>query len=163
MTASAFAGSGQHSIYTGRVTNWPTILASAVGLVPLLVLGQMSNGRWAGLAIPLLLAAVGIVLYWLTGSTVRTTAGPNGVTVHLGTIGWPRCTYRLDEIRRAEVVDLPFWSVAGGFWWTPRRTCCTVRSGPTLRLVLHTGRCVTVSAPDPQAAVTAIEEARADH
>jgi hypothetical protein len=33
---------------------------------------------------------------------------------------------------------------------------CTVRSGPALRLTLRTGRTVTITVPDPQAAVAAI-------
>jgi hypothetical protein len=81
--------------------------------------------------------------------------------VHFGALGWPRCTYRLDQIDRAEVIDLHPLFVTFGFWWTRRRTCCTVRSGPTLRLFLHTGRTITVTAPDPHAAVAAINEAKA--
>lgn len=158
MSTDAITGPGRQSIYTGRVTNWPMVAASGIALVPVLFLGQNSNGRWLDLAAPLLLAAIGVIAYALTGSSVRTTAGPRGVTVHFGVLGWPRCTYPLDQIARAEVIQLHSWFVAGGFWWTPRRTCCTVRSGPTLRLILHNGRSVTVSTPDPHTAAAVIQK-----
>lgn len=147
MTTSPLAG---WSIYTGRATNWPMVMLSIALVVPLLLL---ANGA---LAIPLLVAAVGVLLELLTATSVRTTAGPNGVTVRFGLLGWPRCTYRLEQIERAEVVDLAVWQVVYGFWWTPRRTSCTVRTGPALRLTLRTGRIVTITVPDPHAAVAVL-------
>ena len=116
----------------------------------------------AGPAIPLLIAAVALLITVLTGLSVRTAAGPNGVSVYCGVVGWPRRTYRLEEIERAEVVDLSpsLWRVSLGFWWTPRHTYFTVRTGPSLRLALHTSRSVTITVPDPHAAVTIIREAK---
>lgn len=164
MTSLPITGPGRFSIYTGRVTNWPAVVASsalAVAMVGFNVSSGDDNG-WglAGLALLGLLVAVGILLSVMTASSVRATAGPNGVTIRWGVIGWPRLTYRLADIERAEVFDLSMWWVAWGYWWTPRRTCCTVRSGPTLRLVLRNGRTVTVSVPDPEAAVAAIDAAK---
>jgi hypothetical protein len=52
--------------------------------------------------------------------------------------------------------------VVYGFWWSARRTYCTVRSGPTLRLTLNTGRIVTITVPDAHAAVAAINQARSN-
>lgn len=158
MTASALPGPGRYSIYTGRATNWPMVVLSTALVVPLL--GNAGGGSWRGLAVPLLMAATGVLLNVLTASSVRTAAGPNGVCVRFGLLGWPRCTYRIEQIEHAEVIDLPAWHVAYGFWWTPRRTCCTVRSGATLRLTLRTGRAVTITVPDAPAAVAAIHEAR---
>lgn len=160
MTASGFSGANRNSIYTGRVTNWPMVTGSAVLLLPLLVLGGGPNGSWRDLA-PILISVAGVVLYALTGSSVRIAAGPNGVSIHFGALGWPRCTYHLDQIQRAEVIDLHPLYVAFGFWWTPRRTCYTVRSGPTLRLLLSNGRTVTVTTPHPHTAATAINDAKA--
>lgn len=160
MTASAFAGRGRYSIYTGRVTNWPLVVLSVVPMAPLLVMGGTSNESWGGLAVPLSVAAAVVLVNALTGSSVRIAAGPNGVSVRFGLLGWPRCTYDLEKVERAEVIDLHPWYVAFGFWWTTRRTYCTVRSGPTLQLTLRTGRTVTVSVPDARAAVAAIDEAR---
>jgi hypothetical protein len=158
MTASALPG--RYAIYTGRATNWPMVILSVVLAMPLLVMANAGDDDWRGLVVPWLVVALGVLLTVLTGSSVRTTAGPNGVSVRFGLFGWPRATYRLEQIERAEVVDLPFWYVAYGFWWTPGRTCCTIRSGPTLRLTLRTGRTVTITVPDPQAAVAAVQEAR---
>lgn len=65
--------------------------------------------------VPLLRVVLGVAANVLTASSVRATAGPNGFTVRWGLVGWPRCTYCLDEIARAEVVDLPWWRVSCGF------------------------------------------------
>ena len=166
MTASALPGPNRYSIYTGRVTNWPLVVAlSAALIVPPLLLGSLSHGSWldpAGPPIPLLVAAATVLITVLTGLSVRTAAGPNGVSVHCGVLGWPRRTYRLEQIEHAEVIDLApsLWRVSLGLWWTPRHTYFTVRTGPALRLALHTGRSVTITVPDPHAAVTIIREAK---
>lgn len=103
-----------------------------------------------------------MLLIALTGLSVRTAAGPNGVSARCGVAGWPRRTYRPEEIERVEMIDLKpsLWRVSLGFWWTPRHTYFTVRTGPALRLTLHTGRSVTITVPDPHAAVTIIREAK---
>ena len=159
MTTSAFAGPGRHSVYTGRVTNWPVVVLSVALVVALLALSNMSAGDRGEVVVVLLVAGVGVLLEVLTAAGVRTAAGPNGVTVRFGVLGLPRCTYRLAQIAHAEVIDLRACSVMYGFWWTPRRTCCTLRSGPTLRLTLHSGRTVTITVPDAHAAVAVIREA----
>lgn len=161
MTTSAFAGPGRHSVYTGRITNWPMVALSVALVGLLLALSNMSAGDRGDLVILLPVIGIGVLLEVLTAASVRTAAGPHGVTVRFGVLGLPRCTYPLAEIAHAEVIDLPVWSVVYGFWWTPRRTCCTLRSGPTLRLILHSGRTVTITVPDPAAAVAVIREAAA--
>ena len=165
MTSLPITGPGRFSIYTGRVTNWPMVVlesALAVLLVGFPLTSDESNA-WsaAGLVLFGVLVGIGILLTVLTSTSVRAAAGPNGVTVRWGVIGWPRLTYQLADIERAEVFDQSLWWVSWGLWWTPRRTCCTVRSGPTLRLVLRNGRRVTVSVPDPAAAVATIDAAKA--
>ncbi|TYC08088.1 hypothetical protein FXF65_40185 [Actinomadura syzygii] len=165
MTASALPDPGRYSIYTGRVTNWPLAVAvHAALLAPLLLLGSLSHGSWldpAGPAIPLLVGAMVALITMLTGLSVKTAAGPNGVSVQCGAVGWPRRTYRLEEIERAEVIDLAPspWRMSLGFWWTPRHTYFTVRTGPALRLTMRTGRSVTITVPDPHAAITILREA----
>ena len=158
MTTSAHARPGRHSVYTGRSTNWPMVALSVALVVPLVALSNMSAGDPGDLWIVLLIG-VGVLLEVLTATSVRTAAGPHGVTVRFGVLGLPRLTYRLAQIAHAEVIDLAPWSVVYGFWWTPGRTCCTVRSGPTLRLTLHSGRTVTITVPDAPAAVAVLEEA----
>ena len=128
-------------------------------VVPLVAVSNMSADDRSDLVILLLIIGVGVLLEVLTSSSVRTAAGPHGVTVRFGVLGWPRCTYPLAQIAHAEVIDLKPWSVAYCFWWTPHRTCCTLRSGPTLRLTLHSGRTVTITVPDAPAAVAVIHEA----
>ena len=164
MNSIPISSSDRYAVYTGRTTSWPMVAATSVAALLLVLTGKASDDSWSDLVfiVPLALVAVGVLGEVLTGSSVRATAGPNGLTVHWGLIGWPRCTYRLDEIERAEVIDLPWWRVSYGLWWTPRRTNCTVRRGPTLRLTLRNHRTVTITVPDPAAAVAALHEALAD-
>lgn len=144
------------TVYTGRATNWSSILLSGFLLVPLVgMAGPSGSIRHPG-ALFLLLALVGLLAEVITASDVRASAGPQGVAVNWGLAGWPRATYALGEIKEASAVTVPWWAVSFGFWWTPSRTVCTVRSGPALRLELHTGRRVTITVPDPHAAVAAL-------
>ena len=158
MTSLPIGGPNPFAVYTGRTTCWPMVAATSAGAVVLALASRQSSVAWNDLVyvVPLVLIAVGVVAEILTGSSVRATAGPNGLTIHWGLLGWPRCTYRLDQITHAEVIDLPWWRVSYGLWWTPRRTNCTVRSGPTLRISLRNHRTVTITVPDPTAALAAL-------
>jgi hypothetical protein len=158
MTSLPNQGPSRH-VYTGRSTCWPIVACFALVAVLLPITARPGDAPWSDVALPLLLVAVGVFVSVLTASSVRATAGPNGLTIHWGVVGWPRCTYRLDEIEHAEVIDVPWWLVSWGLWWTPKRTCCTIRSGPTVRLTLRNHRTVTVTVPDPNAAVAALRAA----
>ncbi|GHG24322.1 MULTISPECIES: hypothetical protein [Amycolatopsis] len=162
---TALPGSGRYSVYTGRVTNWPlVVIFGVVMMVPLLALAAMSRGGWLHSGNPtlaLLAGAAAVLFTGLTGLSVRTTAGPNGVSVHCGAFGWPRRTYQLDDIERAEVTELSsVWNLMLGHYWTPRNTYFTVRTGPALRLVTRTGRTVTITVPDPAAVIAIVHEAK---
>lgn len=158
MTTPTPVHPGPHAVYTGRATNWPAVVLTVALLVPLFLASRAEPGD-TSTQVVLGLIVVGVLAEFATAS-VRTAAGPNGVAVRFGVFGWPRFTCQVSDITAAEVIDLPWWAVAFGFWWTPRRTCCTVRPGPTLRLTLAGGRTVTVTVPDPHAAVAALTEAR---
>lgn len=161
MTSPPITGPSRHTVYTGRTTSWPMVAATCVGALLVVVMGKESDGAWGDpmFVVPLILVAIGVLANVLTASSVRATAGPNGLTIHWGLVGWPRCTYHINEIDHAEVIDLPWWRVSYGFWWTPKRTNCTVRSGPTVRLTLHNQRIVTITVPEPEAAVAALRDA----
>ncbi len=161
MTSLPNASPSQHAVYTGRTTSWPMVATTGVALLPVALMGKESNGGWGDLmfVVPVILMAIGLLAFVLTSFSVRSTAGPNGLTIRWGLVGWPRSTYRLDQIERAEVINLPWWRVSYAFWWTPKRTNCTVRSGPTVRLSLRNRRIVTITVPDPAAAVAALREA----
>ena len=132
MTALSDAPTGPRYVYTGRATSWPLVASTSIAGLLLVLMGRPSGAGWSAMAIPLVLVGVGVAANVLTASSVRATAGPNGFTIHWGLVGWPRCTYRVADIERAGVIDLPWWKVSWGLWWTPRRTSCTVRSGPTV-------------------------------
>lgn len=137
-------------VYTARTTNWFVLVLAVLLLVPLLV------GSGGGLGLAVLWAAVITALLVGVGSSLRTTAGPAGVTVHFGVLGWPRFRYRADRIAAAEVAHVTgMWSY--GPWWTPRQgLLLTFREGPAIRLTLTGGRRVTISTPDPATAVAAL-------
>jgi len=154
-----------NTVYSGRSTNWLMIGLSTALLVPLLWMAADMKESWSelGLIIPVAITLVAAVVNLLTATSVRTTAGTNGVTVHFGAVGWPRFRYSLQRIERAEAVTIPLSWWAWGIYWSPRRglmlTLCT---GPALRLTLTNGRKVTISTPQPEAAVAAIEQARTE-
>jgi len=139
------------------------VAATCVGALLIVFMAKDSNGNWGDLVfvVSLILVAIGVLANVLTASSIRAMAGPNGFTVRWGLVGWPRCTYRLDEIEHADVIDLSSWRVSYGLWWTPKRTNCTVSSGPTVQLTLRNQRIVTITGPDPAAAVAALREASA--
>ena len=149
------------AVYVGRTRNWLMIATTCAVSLPIVLMGMQSDASWRDPAfvIPVIIGAVAVVTNAFTASGFRSTAGPNGVTIRWGLVGWPRCTYRLDEIERVEVVDLPWRRVSFGLWWTPRRTNCTVRSGAAVRLTLRNHRIITMTVPEPAAAVTALHEA----
>ncbi len=163
MTSQPLAGPRSHAVYTGRTTTWQMVASTSVGALLIVLMGRQADGAWSDLMfiVPLLLVAVGVLANVLTASSVRATAGPNGLTIRWGLVGWPRCTYPLDQIASVEVVNLPWWRVSWGFWWTPTRTSCTVRSGPNVRLSLRDRRIVTITVPEPADAVAALHEALA--
>ena len=148
------------TVYSGRVTNWPLIWVMN-GLAVLLL--AMSGVR--GLDPGLVIAAVVIVLVNLSMTSLRTTAGPNGVVVRFGVFGLPRFRFAISAIEQAEAVEVARSQMGGwGIHWSPwRGTRLTIRSGPALRLRLANGkpngRHVTISAADPQAAAAAVNGA----
>jgi hypothetical protein len=154
-----------HTVYTGRSTNWPMIWLSTALLVPFVAMSKGSDASWtdAGQFIPLMVVFIAAAINLLTATSVRTVAGPNGVTVYFGVVGRPRFRYPIDRIRHAEAVQLRSSIWTWGIYWAPRRgLMLTLRTGAALRLVLTNGRQVTISTPDPDAAVVAIDEARAN-
>ena len=161
MTPNPIAGASRHAVYTGRTTSWPMVASTSVGVLLMAFMSRSAETSFRDLVfvVPLLLIVIGVLANVLTSSSVRATAGPNGFTIRWGLVGWPRCTYRLDEIASADVVDVPWWRVTYGLWWTPKRTSCTVRSGQTVRLLLRNHRIITVTVPEPAAAVAALREA----
>jgi hypothetical protein len=140
------------------------VATTCLGALFVVLVGKQADVAWSDLVfvVPLILVAAGSLANVLTASSVRATAGPNGFTIRWGLLGWPSCTYLLDEIEHAEVIDLPWWRVSYGFWWTPKRTNCTVQSGPTVRLSLHNQRIITITVPEPAAAVAALHDASPD-
>jgi hypothetical protein len=154
-----------HTIYSGRSTNWPMVCLSVALVLPLLVLAQGSHGSWSsvGFLIPLLVVVAPGAINLLTATSLRATAGPNGITAHCGVLGWPRFRYPMHRIQHVEAIEVPRSQWVWGMYWSPRRgLMLTLRSGPALKITLTNGRKVTISTPQPQAAILAIDSARGD-
>ena len=152
-----------HTIYSGRSTNWLMICLSIALVLPLLAMATGSKGSWSsvGFLIPLLVIVCAAAVNLLTATSLRTTAGPNGITVHFGVLGWPRFRYPMHRIQQVEAIEVPRSQWWWGMYWSPRRgLMLTLRTGPALRLTLTNGRKVTISTPQPQAAIHAIDSAR---
>lgn len=151
MTASS-------TTYSGRSTNWTALCIVTALAVPLAAAAVPSQRPWSSaMAAPLAIVVLAAAANLVTASSVRSTAGPNGVTVHFGVFGWPRFRYRIDRIASAEVVTVPARWWGWGIWWSPRHgLMLTLHDGPALRIVLTNGRRITVSTPDPALAVAAI-------
>ena len=141
-------------VITSRATSWLAVLLSAVLVVPLFVMGAGSKGSWTApdFAVPVGIALVAVLINVVAATSVRTFAGPNGVTVHCGVFGWPRFHYPLERIAHAEATNIAAWRAAAwGAYWSPRQgLMLTLRPGPALALTLTDGRRVTVSTPEPQ-------------
>ncbi len=149
------------TVYTGRATNWTSVVITALLVLPLIGLAT-TDGRLGGTGVAVaVLVLLGILAEVVTASDVRASCGSQGLTVRWGVLGWPRATYPLADIEQVSVVDVPWWAVSYGFWWVPGRTACTVRRGPALRLRLRNGRTVTTTVPDPDAALAALRGAGA--
>lgn len=155
-----------HTVYTGRSTNWPMIWLSTALLIPLVAMAKGSGDSWtnAGMFIPLMVVFIVAAINLLTATSVRTVTGPNGVTVYFGVFGWPRFHYPINRVQHAEAVELRSSVWTWGLYWSPKRgLMLTLRTGPALHLVLTDGRRVTISTPDPAAAILAIDMAKPDH
>jgi hypothetical protein len=151
------------TIYSGRTTNWPMIWLSIALLAPLGFMAAGSHGSWTapGFLVPVLIVVATSVVNLLTSTSVRALAGPAGVTVYFGVVGWPRFRYPIDRIERAEAIQIPRSWWGWGIYWSPRRgLMLTLRTGPALHLVLTNGRKVTISTPAPADAVRALDDAR---
>jgi hypothetical protein len=156
------ASTQDHSVYTGRTTNWPMIWLTTALVVALVALAPGSEGSWTevGLLVPLLVAIGAAAVNLLTATSVRATAGPQGVTVHFGVFCWPRFRYPIERIRHVEAISIPSSQWAWGLYWSPRKGLMrTLRTGPALRLTLNKGRHVTISTPNPAAAVDTLTRA----
>ncbi|WP_375501372.1 hypothetical protein [uncultured Jatrophihabitans sp.] len=142
------------TVYSGRATNWVLFWIMNVLAVVLVVSGATDRTE----LLPLAITAGALLVVNLTMTSVRTTAGPNGVVVRYGVLGLPRFHFASSTIEHADAVDLPFSRLGGlGIHWSPRRgTRLTIRTGPQLELRMRTGRTVIISADDPQSAADVI-------
>lgn len=149
-------------VLTGRVTNWPMIWVTTALLVPLLAMAGPSRAEWTapGFLIPVAIAVAAVVVNLLTLSSLRTTAGPQGVTVYFGVAGWPRFHCPVERIARATATEVSPSLWAWGISWSPRRgLTLALRHGPAIRLELTDGRPVTIGFPDAALAVEVLAAA----
>ncbi|MEU6587484.1 hypothetical protein [Nocardia sp. NPDC046763] len=142
------------TVYTCRVTNWPMF---RLNIILLVVLGSAfftGSGPWWGFALLTFSLLLNLVLA-VVAISQRVTAGPTGLTVSLGPLGFPRVKVARARITHAETIpSTPAWS---GVPWKPKRGwLLTPKSGPALRVRLASGRILTISMPEPAAAIWAM-------
>ena len=150
------------TVVTGRVTNWPLIWLTTALVVPLLLMAEPSRADWRQPAFlaPVAVVVLTVVVNVLTLSSVRTTAGPRGVTVHFGVLGRPRFHYPVERIRTVEETRVTSSQWAWGLTWSPRRgLALALRTGRAIRLVLTNGRAVTIGVPDAAQTVAVLAAA----
>jgi hypothetical protein len=142
------------TVYSGRATNWPLFWLANALVVALIAMSGFPKVH----PISVFVVALLILVANATVTSIRTTAGPNGVVVRYGLFGLPRFRYPVARIASAEAIDLPVSKMGGwGLHWSPwRGTRMTIRSGPTLQLHLVGGSRVAISADDPAAAAAVI-------
>ena len=140
------------SVLTGRTTNWPAVVVGVALLVPLLAMSLPDRSGYLRPAflIPAGLATLAVVVSLGMVSSLRTTAGPQGLTVHFGVLGWPRFRYRIGDIRSVQVVRVSTAQLV--YVWTPSSgLTLALRGGEAVRLHLANGRRVTVGVDDAHA------------
>jgi hypothetical protein len=153
---------GARTVFTGRTTNWPLIWVTTALVVPLLAMSGASWGDWhqPGFLAPVLVMFLAVLVNVLTLSSIRTAAGPHGVTVHFGVFGWPRFRYPVATIRRVEATRLTTSQWGWGMNWSPRRgLMIALRNGPAIRLELVSGRKVTIGVANADEAVAVLAAA----
>lgn len=116
---------------------WPVVLAVAVlGTIPFL--GGVL--RWVPVVVAVL---VGL----FTAAVVEIDDG--GVTVRFGWFGWPRRRIRLEEIARAEAMDVKAIAYGGwGYRTRPGVSALIVRNGDAIRVVCRDRRDLVVTVDD---------------
>lgn len=153
---------GRRTVLTDRVTNWPMIWLTIALVPPLLIMAQPSRDDWCQPAflVPLAVVVVAVAVNVLTLSSLRTAAGPQGLTAYFGVLGFPRFRYpvaRIATVRTATVTPSQWpW----GITWSPRNgLTLALRSGPAVRLALTSGRPVTVGVSDAEQVVAVLAAA----
>ncbi|MVU81614.1 hypothetical protein GPX89_30785 [Nocardia sp. ET3-3] len=142
------------TVYTCRVTNWPMFRLNVIVLVALGSVYWTGTGPWWGFALLTLSLLLNLVLA-VVAISQRVTAGPSGLTVSLGPLGLPRIKVASAKISHAEMITST--TARSGLPWTPKRGwLLTPKTGPALRVWLASGRTLTISMPEPAAALWAM-------
>ena len=137
---SAGLEAGEPGTWFGTAAvHWPVLLAVAgLGAIPFLPAWY----RWIPAVAALL---VGVL------TAVRVTVDDRGLVAGFGWFGWPRRTVRLEEISRAEVVDVRPIAYGGwGYRIRPGVTALIVRGGTAIRVVRADKRDLVVTVDDAE-------------
>ncbi|MEV6560507.1 hypothetical protein AB0M22_32635 [Nocardia sp. NPDC051756] len=144
------------TVYTCRVTNWSMFGFNISLLASQSILFWLGPELWA-LSILVVGMLVNLAMS-VAAISQRVTAGPAGLTVSLGPFGLPRVRVARASITHAEMIlstmELP--ATPGVFWRRKRGLFLLPKLGPALRLRLTSGRTITISMPEPAAAMWAM-------
>ena len=148
-------------VYSSHTTNWPVVVLSVALAVPLVALAQANAGasaleRMAPSVVALVLV---VAVDALTATSLRVTIGQGGVVARFGTLRFPRFRYPVASIAAARATTIRPWATPGIFWTHRDGLRLALRSGPAVRLTLHSGRRVTVGVENAELALTALRRA----
>ncbi|MFI6041017.1 hypothetical protein ACIA8C_05245 [Nocardia sp. NPDC051321] len=145
------------TVYTCRVTNWSMFGINVSLLASQCIYFWIADGAWWAVSIVAASLLLNLAMSVLAISQ-RVTASPAGLAVSLGPFGIPRVRMARTNITHAEQIlstmQLP--STPGVFRRGTRGWFLLPKLGPALRLRLASGRTVTVSMPEPAAAMRAM-------
>jgi hypothetical protein len=138
------SAAGGRAAWTGRahLAWWLPLLLIAIGVVIVV------SARSAAGALP---SAVALLVYLAFG-WIRVSVDARGLRIRYGVLPWPVTSVPLDDIRRAERIDLaPLeWGGWGyrGSRKAFRRAAVVLRSGDAIKLQLTDGREFAVTVDD---------------
>lgn len=140
--------------FTRVRTRWPLWLA-----LPIVTLGVVALGSASPVIGALLLASAVMVAAF---AAVEVMVDHQGLTVRYGPLGWPRTRIPIEDIDRAEVVEVqPLRHGGWGYRGSLRlfgRAAVILRAGEALSLRLRNGRRFTVTVDDAAGAAGAVND-----
>jgi hypothetical protein len=130
-------------------------------VLPLAMMSEPDPGEFVtSSAIGPLLAVLGLAcVAALSATSLHVTIADNAVVARFGVLGLPRFRYDVDTIASARTTTISRWATPGVFWTHRDGLRFALRGGPGVRLVLHSGRRVTIGVTDARAATRALERA----
>ncbi|GAA1206966.1 DUF1648 domain-containing protein [Prauserella alba] len=153
---SAGLRTGERAVWIGGGTNYPMAFGGLVVVLGYAIL-QVSLPDLG--AMPLVLAALVVVLAMAATCRVRVRVDATGVALSLGLFRFPHRTLTFDEITSANTERMDMSSAGGyGLRRGPGYTAFKVRAGETLSITLTSGQVVKATVDDAEHAAGLVND-----